>query len=172
MSSFERLLELVNNYLERKGTSLGANEVTFGTPVKLVPAVAQAYDRNTKVEAISTSDPDDRTYFYYDRLELPILFGGEEVPVNVNFYTAEDAIAALNSKYNLNIALESLKSFEMIGGYRARIVIGNDFLYLEDSELIIYPETDLTYIENFAERYHQYVHFTLPETLRGMEDET
>lgn len=164
-------LELLNKFLERKGERLEENQVTFGEPVKLSSVVAQAYDRNTRLLITSTVDPTDTATVYYNRLELPILFGEDEVPVDIDFYTVEDAVERLNSLYGSNIEMDELKSFEMLPGYKARIVIGKAFKYLEDTTLLIYPKTDLTHIEEISDRYHTYIHFTLPNSLEGVPDE-
>jgi len=171
MSSKLDLLNIINQFLIQKGESLQEEEVTLHPPVKLSEVVARAYDRNTRIKISSIADPEDVAVVYYNRLDLPILFGAEQVPVDIDFYTVEEAVARLNSLYDIEIEMGDLKNFEMLTGYKAKIVIGQSYKFIEDSELIIYPKTDLTYIEDFSDRFHNYIHFTLPTTLEGVPDE-
>ena len=171
MSSKLDLLNIINQFLVQKGERLEEDEVILHPPVKLSEVVARAYDRNTRIKVTSVEDEEDEAVVYYNRLDLPILFGADEVPVDIDFYTVEDGLNRLNELYGTAIELTDLKNFEMLSGYRAKIVIGQSFKFLEDSELILYPKTDLTYIEDFADRYHNYIHFTLPTTLEGVPDE-
>ena len=171
MSNQSDLLQIVNQFLIQKGETLEEGEVILHPPVKLSEVVARAYDRNSRIKIESSTDIEDSAVVYYNRLELPILFGADEVPVDIDFYSLEPALERLNELYGSTIEPGDIKSHEMLDGYKVKIVIGQSFKYIEDSEIIIFPKTDLTFVEDYTDRFHQYVHFTLPEILKGVPDE-
>lgn len=171
MSGSSELIELINRFLITKGEQVTESEIVLGSPVKLSEVVARAFGKNTRIKVSSSLDPSDEVVLYYNRLDLPTLFGEAEVPVDIDFYTVEAALNRVNELYGTTIELIDLKNYEMIEGYRAKLVVGESHKFLEDSELIIYPKTQLTSLISFSERFHQYVHFTLPKIIEGVPDE-
>lgn len=171
MSNKSELLQIINQFLIQKGETLKEDEVILHRPVKLSEVVARAYDRNSRIKVESSFDTEDSAVVYYNRLDLPTLFGADEVPIDIDFYSLEPALTRLNELYGSTIEPDDIKSHEMLDDYKVKIVIGQSYKYIEDSELIIFPKTDLTGLEDFTNRLHQYVHFTLPEILKGVPDE-
>lgn len=165
----EKLLDAINKYLESKGVSLSLDVIEIGKPVKLPEVVKNSYGgRNSRINVSSKIRDNDIGVVYYNRYELPRLFGKPNVPVPVDFTTAEEAVNSLNETYGTIIDVTDLKVAEMLPDNKCRIVIGeNSIVYLEDSELIVEPNTFLSKLELFAERWHNYVHYVLPNALNN-----
>lgn len=171
MSGSSELIDLINRFLITKGESITEDEVILNPPIKLSEVVARAFDRNTRIKITSVADPSDEAVIYYNRLDLPVLFGAERVPVDINFYTLEAAINRLNDLYGTVIELADIKSHEINDDYSIKFIMGQSFKFIEDSELTIYPETELTKLGDFSDRFHQFINFTLPNILEGVPDE-
>lgn len=161
--SRDLLLDLINT-TNSISPPLTFSQVFFDAPSPISGNLINVFKSNTKVvvKDLGSVGYDNSRLVYYNRIEIGALFTKTVVTVPVDFNNVAEAIAALNSTYDLKLSVDEIGYMESPSINRVDITIGDSYVYVPGSKLSIVADTETTRLEEMAHRVWFYANYTLP----------
>lgn len=154
------LLDVIN--LRNPGANLVPTEVLLKTAV---PELTPQY--NTVVDIVGLNNRfASRKRLRYSRFQLTDLFDGSEILVPDEFRTIQHALNLVNQHYAVLIEPHEVTHGTIGLDGSIRITIRDSYLFNNGSSIVIKPtSTELTRLEDFADRIHRLANITLPAAI-------